>query len=156
MNRFLAIALCVASATVPLSLFCYAQPSGQQTQPSAAPGTANRRIGAIKAISGTAITLTPDSGPDVNITVQPATRIVRIAPGEKDLKLDVYKRQVLAEVFQKPFRSDQQLAAQRKHCIPFENHAFSLDLAPQFSTALRDLTCVHPGFSQSLSPVRRQ
>jgi hypothetical protein len=45
-----------------------------------------RRIGAIKAITGNAITLTPDSGPDVAVTVQPNARILRIAPGEKDLK----------------------------------------------------------------------
>jgi hypothetical protein len=46
----------------------------------------NRRIGAVKTIDGETITLSPDSGPDVTITVPPATRIVRIAPGEKDLK----------------------------------------------------------------------
>jgi hypothetical protein len=45
-----------------------------------------RRIGAVKAINGNAITLTPDSGPDVAVTVQPNARILRIAPGEKDLK----------------------------------------------------------------------
>jgi hypothetical protein len=45
-----------------------------------------RRIGAIKAINGNAITLSPDSGPDVAVTVQPNARILRIAPGEKDLK----------------------------------------------------------------------
>ena len=46
----------------------------------------NRRIGAVKTIDGETITLAPDSGPDVTVTVLPATRIVRIAPGEKDLK----------------------------------------------------------------------
>ena len=45
-----------------------------------------RRIGAIKTINGNAITLTPDSGPEVSVTVQPNARILRIAPGEKDLK----------------------------------------------------------------------
>jgi len=45
-----------------------------------------RRIGAIKAINGNAITLTVDSGPDVAVTVQPNARILSIAPGEKDLK----------------------------------------------------------------------
>lgn len=45
-----------------------------------------RRIGAIKTINGNSITLTPDSGPDVAVTVQPNARILRIAPGEKDLK----------------------------------------------------------------------
>ena len=45
-----------------------------------------RRIGAIKTIQGSTLTLTPDSGPDVSVTVQPNARILRIAPGEKDLK----------------------------------------------------------------------
>jgi hypothetical protein len=45
-----------------------------------------RRIGAIKAINGNAIALAPDSGPDIAVTVQPNARILRIAPGEKDLK----------------------------------------------------------------------
>jgi len=60
--------------------------SRQSTQESAATGAATRRIGAVKAVNGTVIILTPDSGSDLNVTVQPATRIVRIAPGEKDLK----------------------------------------------------------------------
>ena len=45
-----------------------------------------RRMGAIKTINGNLITLTPDSGPDVSVTVQPNARILSIAPGEKDLK----------------------------------------------------------------------
>ncbi len=51
----------------------------------APPVAASKAIGAIKAISGTVITLTPDSGADVSITVQPTSQIVRIAPGEKTL-----------------------------------------------------------------------
>ena len=83
----LVIALCAASAaSVRLVPSCYAMPSGQQTQQTAGTSTMTRRIGAVKAISGTAITLTPDSGPDVSVAVQATTRIVRIAPGEKDLK----------------------------------------------------------------------
>jgi Domain of unknown function (DUF5666) len=65
---------------------CYASPLIQQAQQSSAAGAASRHIGAIKSIDGTALTLTPASGPDVNITVQPTTRMVRVAPGEKDLK----------------------------------------------------------------------
>ncbi len=56
-------------------------PQGQQ-----ATGAASRRIGAIKAINGAVVTLAPDSGPEINVTVQATTRILRIAPGEKDLK----------------------------------------------------------------------
>ncbi|HEV2713721.1 MAG TPA: DUF5666 domain-containing protein [Terriglobales bacterium] len=44
-----------------------------------------RRIGAIKAINGNAVTLSPDSGPDIEVTVQPNARLLRIAPGAKDL-----------------------------------------------------------------------
>ncbi|MGC2326971.1 MAG: hypothetical protein WA604_09690, partial [Candidatus Sulfotelmatobacter sp.] len=61
-----------------------ASPALPAPQAQAAP--AARRIGAIKAISGTSITLAPDSGPEVNVTVQPTTRLLRIAPGEKNLK----------------------------------------------------------------------
>ncbi len=81
-SRLLAIALCAASGVCS----CPASASAQSSQQAAASSPVSRHIGAIKAISGTQITLTPDSGPDVNVTVQDSTRIVRIAPGEKDLK----------------------------------------------------------------------
>lgn len=84
-SRLLAIALCAASASGSVSL-CYAVPSAQRGSQAAGSSPATRRIGAIKTINGTQITLTPDSGPDVNVTLQDSTRIVRIAPGEKDLK----------------------------------------------------------------------
>jgi hypothetical protein len=66
---------------------CLAIPSSEPQTPEAAGGSGPvRHIGAIKAISGNVITLTPDSGPQIDITVQATTRIVRIAPGEKTLK----------------------------------------------------------------------
>src|SRR5579863_1870845 len=85
--RRLTVALCIGIATGVLfePLACAAQ-SSPRTEQANAPGAASRRIGAIKSINGTSITLTPDSGVDVNVTVQTTTRIVRIAPGEKDLK----------------------------------------------------------------------
>jgi Domain of unknown function (DUF5666) len=63
---------------------CFGSAVGQD-QTAGQPAVA-RRIGAIKVITGNAITLTPDSGPDIAVTVQPNARILRIAPGEKDLK----------------------------------------------------------------------
>jgi len=85
--RRLAITLCMGIATgVLLVPTGWASPSSPQSEQDNAPGAASRRIGAIKSINGSSITLTPDSGADVNVTVQPATRIVRIVPGEKDLK----------------------------------------------------------------------
>ncbi|HEY3975311.1 MAG TPA: DUF5666 domain-containing protein [Candidatus Sulfotelmatobacter sp.] len=45
-----------------------------------------KRIGTIKAINGNTITLAAEAGAEVAVTVQPNARILRIAPGEKDLK----------------------------------------------------------------------
>jgi Domain of unknown function (DUF5666) len=58
-----------------------------QAQAQDAPQAAlARRIGAVKAINGNTLTLSQDSGPDVVVSVQPNARILRIAPGAKDLK----------------------------------------------------------------------
>ena len=45
-----------------------------------------KSIGTIKTISGNALTLAPSSGPEVAVTVEPMARILRMAPGDKDLK----------------------------------------------------------------------
>lgn len=81
-------AFCVAvAACLRLVPACLAMPSSEpQTLEAAGGSVPARHIGAIKAISGNVITLTPDSGPQIDITVQATTRIVRIAPGEKTLK----------------------------------------------------------------------
>jgi hypothetical protein len=81
-NRIMLIALCIGSLFIAMP-FCGATAPGLQTQQAP---SANRRIGAVKEITGSTITLTPDSGSDVAVTIQPTTRIVRITPGEKDLK----------------------------------------------------------------------
>src|SRR5882672_72198 len=84
-NRLLVAAFCIGGGiSFPAAPFCDATSLVQQTQ-EAAPRRVAKRIGAIKAINGTEITLTPDSGPDLKITVQPATQIVRVAPGETNV-----------------------------------------------------------------------
>jgi hypothetical protein len=45
-----------------------------------------KKIGTIKAINGNVITLAPDSGAEITVTVQPTAKILQLAPGEKDLK----------------------------------------------------------------------
>ncbi len=61
--------------------------SGVLAQAQDAPQSAlARRIGAIKTITGNSIVLAPDSGADVVVNIQPNARILRIAPGAKDLK----------------------------------------------------------------------
>ena len=45
-----------------------------------------RTVGTIKTIDGSKITLTTDAGTTVTISLQDSTRLLRIEPGEKDLK----------------------------------------------------------------------
>ena len=83
-----------AVATVVLSVIIVSGPHFQPACFAAATGAAQdagqpsvaKRIGVIKSINGTAVILTPDSGPEVAVTVQPNARLLRVAPGEKDLK----------------------------------------------------------------------
>ncbi|HVS90249.1 MAG TPA: DUF5666 domain-containing protein [Candidatus Acidoferrum sp.] len=58
----------------------------QAAQQSSAQNAAARPVGTIKSISGNTITLTTDAGTEVGILVQDGTRLVRVAPGQKDLK----------------------------------------------------------------------
>lgn len=53
-------------------------------QQSAAPGV--RKVGTVKSISGNTVVLKVDNGPDVNVSVQDSTRILRLAPGSMDMK----------------------------------------------------------------------
>jgi hypothetical protein len=80
----LSTVLSLASALfIPASL---ALPSPSQQAQESGQSAVTRRIGAIKAIEGNTITLTPGSSSDVRVTVSATTKIVRIAPGEKSLK----------------------------------------------------------------------
>ncbi len=60
--------------------------TAQQSAPAAAPNPATRPVGTIKTISGKTIVLTTDAGTEVTIQVQDDARLLRIEPGEKDLK----------------------------------------------------------------------
>src|SRR5256712_12947069 len=64
------------------------QPPQSQTgqQPPTQASSAARPVGTIKSISGNTILFTTDAGGDVTVQVQDATKLVRIAPGQKDLK----------------------------------------------------------------------
>jgi hypothetical protein len=77
----LAASLFAMGAVFPCSISLLPQARAQESATAVA-----RRIGAIKTIQGNALTLTADSGAEVSVTVQPNARIVRIAPGAKDLK----------------------------------------------------------------------
>ena len=56
----------------------------QAQQP--APNPATRPVGTIKTITGKTIVLTTDAGAEVTVQVQDDAKLVRVEPGEKDLK----------------------------------------------------------------------
>jgi hypothetical protein len=73
---FAAFVLCAGTSTL-----C---PWGSEARAQAT--TIAKSIGKIKTINGSTITLSPTSGSDIAVTVQPNARILRLTPGEKDLK----------------------------------------------------------------------
>src|SRR5271165_7220810 len=60
------------------------QESATQQAPSS--GSKVRTVGTIKSISANAVTLATDSGFEITILIQPSTRLLRMAPGQTDLK----------------------------------------------------------------------
>ncbi len=58
----------------------------QETAAPAPAAKAPSTLGTIKSISGNMLVLTSDAGANVSIEVRDFTKIVRIAPGQKDLK----------------------------------------------------------------------
>ncbi len=58
----------------------------RQPAQQAAPDPATRPVGTIKTISGKTIVLTTNAGAEVTVQVQDDARLVRVEPGEKDLK----------------------------------------------------------------------
>ena len=64
----------------------FASPSARKPAGEAAQAPAGRSLGTIKTVDGNTITLTTDAGATVSITLQDSTRLLRIEPGEKDLK----------------------------------------------------------------------
>ena len=81
----LAAAICLTSWAGIATNSQAAQAQAAQ-QPSAQSASSAKPVGTIKAISGNTITLTIDAGSDVTVLVQDATKLVRIAPGQRDLK----------------------------------------------------------------------
>ena len=58
----------------------------QDPQAVASQLPAARALGTVKSISGKNITLTPDAGNEISVTLQDGARLLRVEPGEKDLK----------------------------------------------------------------------
>ncbi len=75
----------ILALSVALILPALAAASLQQSAPASAQSAAARPVGTVKAISGNSVTLTTDSGAEIAVTVQDSTRLIKTAPGQKDL-----------------------------------------------------------------------
>jgi hypothetical protein len=82
--------LCVSALAAFTGIFVDARGAApapeQAAQQNSAQNSAARPVGTIKSISGNTITLTTDAGVDANVVIRDGTRLVRVAPGQKDLK----------------------------------------------------------------------
>jgi hypothetical protein len=79
------LALSIAGCLAGPALATMSRVSARGTQ-EASPSPVVKAVGTVKLVAVNAITLTADSGSDVNILLQPSTRILRVPPGQKDLK----------------------------------------------------------------------
>ena len=92
--RWAVTAKCRSAVLASSSLLALAMPHmpialalPQAAQSGTAPDSSlQRAVGSIKAITDNGVTLDSDGGQELQVTLQDATRILRVAPGEKDLK----------------------------------------------------------------------
>ena len=61
-------------------------PGHAQAASTGSTGSIARALGTIKSITGDTVTIMPDSGPEITATVSASTKVLRVPPGEKDLK----------------------------------------------------------------------
>lgn len=78
----LAVMVMAATVATPWHASIAAEPQQAAAQNAAA----RQVVGTIKAIRSNSITLAPDSGAEVNVEVRATLRILRVAPGETDLR----------------------------------------------------------------------
>jgi hypothetical protein len=84
-NSIVVIALAVIAAQTTSARSAPGPTAAAQSQ-TQAQSPITQQVGTVKAINGNTLTLTSDSGAEVTVTVQDTTKIVQVAPGQKDLK----------------------------------------------------------------------
>ena len=82
-RRWLAVLACMAGVMPGIANYATAQTS---STPTGSTAQITRTAGTIKSTQSDSLVLTPDSGSDMTATFSPSTRILRVPPGEKDLK----------------------------------------------------------------------
>src|SRR6201988_2950411 len=72
----------VASVSAPPAAFAVVR----ETPQAAAQAPVAKQVGVVKSINGNALTLATDSGTDITVQVVSNAKMVRVAPGQTDLK----------------------------------------------------------------------
>src|SRR6202050_999782 len=85
----LEVAICAISTLAAWGGVLAPPVGARSNQQAASPSAVEKQVGAIKSIEGTTVTITTDSGSSAAVSVQPTTKIVRVAPGQTDLKTAV-------------------------------------------------------------------
>jgi hypothetical protein len=80
----LSFAICALGAALALATPLPAQESAGAPQSNA--GALAKNVGVVKSISGNTLVLKSDAGPEITITVADGARLLRMAPGQTDLK----------------------------------------------------------------------
>jgi hypothetical protein len=80
----LSFAICALGAALALATPLPAQESAGVPQSNA--GGIAKNVGVVKSISGNTLVLKSDAGPEITITVADGARLLRMAPGQTDLK----------------------------------------------------------------------
>src|ERR1051326_8563722 len=83
MRFTLSFAICALGAALALATPLPAQESAGAPQSNAAVA---KNVGVVKSISGNTLVLKSDAGPEITITVADGARLLRMAPGQTDLK----------------------------------------------------------------------
>ena len=89
MRCTLSLAICALGAALALATPLQAQDNAGASQSSAgavASGATAKTVGVMKSISGNSLVLKSDAGPEITITVADGARLLRMAPGQTDLK----------------------------------------------------------------------
>ena len=82
--RRVVFAACLIIFWVAPAIAQQATPAGQAA--GGAQSAVAQSVGTVKAINGNVLTLTLDAGTDVTVTVTDTTRMVQVAPGQRDLR----------------------------------------------------------------------
>jgi hypothetical protein len=82
MRKSSSLGMLLLSLTITAGIVNVAMGASAQSTDSS---TIAKSIGTIKAMNGSALTLAPDSGSEIAVTVAPNAKIARVNPGSKDL-----------------------------------------------------------------------